>query len=118
MSKPEFPYLNCFTIRSNVSIMKTPKINPKLVQELKVCSHWIIKHYIHKNNAKLKYSKNSSTQLILLLLLAIAKEFEPSSQGHAFVGAPNGSPPVPRNVCQNATLNLIQSYKQLIDFLS
>lgn len=44
------------------------------------------------------------------LLLAIARELVPSSHGHDFVGAPNGSAPVPRNVCQNATLNLIQSY--------
>ena len=45
----------------------------------------------------------------LLLLLAIETELVPSSQGQYLVAAPNGSPPVPRNVCQNATLNLNQS---------
>lgn len=48
-------------------------------------------------------------RVILLLLLAMSTELVPSSQGQFFVGAPNGSPPVPRNVCQKATLNLIQS---------
>lgn len=47
---------------------------------------------------------------LLLLLFAIATELVPSSHGQYLVAAPNGSPPVPRNVCQNATLNLIQSY--------
>lgn len=46
---------------------------------------------------------------LLLLLFAIATELVPSSHGQYLVAAPNGSPPVPRNVCQNATLNLIQS---------
>jgi hypothetical protein len=45
----------------------------------------------------------------LLLLLAMATELVPSSHGHDLVGAPKGSAPVPRNVCQNATLNLNQS---------
>lgn len=49
------------------------------------------------------------TNISLLLLLAMLTELVPSSHGQCLVGAPNGSPPVPRNVCQNATLNLNQS---------
>lgn len=48
--------------------------------------------------------------IVILLLLAMAKELVPSSQGQFFVAAPKGSPPVPRNVCQKATLNRNQSY--------
>jgi hypothetical protein len=52
----------------------------------------------------------------VLLLLAMLNELVPSSHGQCLVAAPNGSPPVPRNVCQNATLNLNQSYSYMSKF--
>lgn len=51
------------------------------------------------------------TRWFLLLLLAMANEFVPSSHGQCLVAEPNGSPPVPLKVCQKATLNLNQSCK-------
>lgn len=62
------------------------------------------------NNQEKKTRRN----FILLLLLAMANELVPSSQGQNLVGAPNGSAPVPRNVCQNAMLNLIQSCNHIM----
>jgi hypothetical protein len=52
----------------------------------------------------------------VLLLLAMLNELVPSSHGQCLVAAPNGSPPVPRNVCQNATLNLNQSCSYMSKF--
>lgn len=108
-------HLQGFSIRSYIPVMETPPIDSKLVYELKVGSHCIFR-YTSINislvdiflNAKCRRFKLQ--RILLLLLLAIATELVPSSHGQFFVGAPNGSPPVPRNVCQNATLNLNQSY--------
>lgn len=47
----------------------------------------------------------------------MAKELVPSSHGQTFVPTPKGSAPVPRKVCQKATLNLNQSYMQLMKVL-
>lgn len=79
---------------------------------------WLSLHFqVHKYKYSLvdiflnaKCRRFKLQRILLLLLLAIATELVPSSHGQFFVGAPNGSPPVPRNVCQNATLNLNQSY--------
>lgn len=108
-------HLQGFSIRSYIPIMETPPIDSKLFYELKVGFHCIenyatINISFNSNSITQKHPQEKEQRTFLLLLLAIATELVPSSHGQTFVGAPNGSPPVPRNVCQNATLNLIQSY--------
>lgn len=105
-------HLKSLPIRSYIPIVEAPKVDTKFVYELEICSHCIIyeKFILHHIKiSEFEVHQIGEWRISILLLLAMLNELVPSSHGQCLVGAPNGSPPVPRNVCQNATLNLNQS---------
>ena len=113
-------YRECFAIRGDVPVMEAPPVNSKLLHELEVSFHWkkvqcISCWFQQICNFITPGPKSQDQIIIILLLLAMAREFVPSSQGQFSIGAPKGSPLVPRNICQNATLNrtLTCSTKQI-----